>query len=214
MSSTKVENFELVGDVEHLTCFIGGMVGMAAKIFGLEDDLEIAKRLADGCVWAYGITPSGIMPESATVLPCKNAERCTWNETIYHRYLDPGWKTRDESLRVYLENKKKFDTETGLSGPEVVRGDRRMVKRETSAPTSSYDERAGSIEAEFENGPVGRQSEVVLGDTPEHSTESIDNLPPDPDRPSSHKEYIENFLNNTRIPIGMTSMRGEAYHLR
>lgn len=37
-------------DTSHLTCFIGGMVGMAAKLFELEEDFEIAKRLTNGCV--------------------------------------------------------------------------------------------------------------------------------------------------------------------
>src|ERR1700692_2878546 len=70
-------DLKLSADVEHLTCFIGGMVGMSAKIFGIEGDLEIAKRLADGCVWAYESTLTGIMPEGATVMPCKSSEHCT-----------------------------------------------------------------------------------------------------------------------------------------
>ena len=32
------------GDVEHLTCFIGGMVGMGARIFDIKDDLESCKE--------------------------------------------------------------------------------------------------------------------------------------------------------------------------
>src|SRR6187402_470499 len=85
----QAQDLELSADVEHLTCFIGGMVGMGAKVFGLEGDLEIAKKLSDGCVWAYESTRSGIMPEGATVMPCKSAEHCTWNETAYWEYLDP-----------------------------------------------------------------------------------------------------------------------------
>jgi mannosyl-oligosaccharide alpha-1,2-mannosidase len=80
---------KLSADVEHLTCFVGGMVGMSAKIFGLDQDIEIAKKLADGCVWAYESFPSGIMAEGATVMPCENSEVCPWNETAYWEYLDP-----------------------------------------------------------------------------------------------------------------------------
>jgi len=67
----------LTAEVEHLTCFIGGMIGMGAQIFGIDGDLELAKKLTDGCVWAYGATKTGIMPEGAIVLPCKSAEHCT-----------------------------------------------------------------------------------------------------------------------------------------
>ncbi|KAM3069998.1 hypothetical protein ACMFMG_003965 [Clarireedia jacksonii] len=92
-------------EVQHLTCFIGGMVGMSAKIFGLDGDLELAKKLTDGCVWAYGATQSGIMPEGATVVACENAEHCTWNETLYNEYIDPSAAFRDEQLADYIANK-------------------------------------------------------------------------------------------------------------
>ena len=41
----------LSADVEHLTCFLGGMVGMASKIFGLEGDslnLSLAMEISVG----------------------------------------------------------------------------------------------------------------------------------------------------------------------
>lgn len=91
----------LTAEVEHLTCFIGGMVGMGAKVFGIDGDLEIAKKLTDGCVWAYEATESGIMPEGAIVLPCKSAEHCTWNETAWREYLDPMGPERDQSVVDY-----------------------------------------------------------------------------------------------------------------
>lgn len=83
------EDAKLSADVEHLTCFVGGMVGLGAKVFGIEDDLEIAKKLADGCVWAYEMFPLGIMPESAIVMPCANSDVCPWNETAYREFIDP-----------------------------------------------------------------------------------------------------------------------------
>jgi mannosyl-oligosaccharide alpha-1,2-mannosidase len=101
----------LSADVEHLTCFLGGMVGMASKIFGLEGDLEIAKKLADGCIWAYESTLTGIMPEGATVMPCKSSEHCTWNETAYWDFLDPTGPQRDRNLQIYLENKAAREAE-------------------------------------------------------------------------------------------------------
>ncbi len=99
------DDVRLTAEVEHLTCFIGGMVGMSAKIFGLEGDLEIAKKLTDGCVWAYEVTPSGIMPEGAIVMPCTSAEHCTWNETAYYDFLDPSGAQRDKNVEIYEEKK-------------------------------------------------------------------------------------------------------------
>ncbi|KAH7395669.1 glycosyl hydrolase family 47-domain-containing protein [Cadophora sp. MPI-SDFR-AT-0126] len=101
----------LTAEVEHLTCFIGGMIGMGAQIFGIDGDLELAKKLADGCVWAYGATKTGIMPEAAIVLPCKSAEHCIWNETTYREYLDPLGYQRDKNVAEYDINKKNREAE-------------------------------------------------------------------------------------------------------
>ncbi|KAJ8126374.1 hypothetical protein O1611_g7264 [Lasiodiplodia mahajangana] len=50
-------------EVTHLTCFIGGMFGLGGKIFEVPADVEIGKKLTEGCVWAYESTPtdSGIL---------------------------------------------------------------------------------------------------------------------------------------------------------
>ena len=88
-------------EVAHLTCFIGGMFGLGGKIFDREVDIEIAKKLTDGCVWAYESMPSGIMPEGASAVPCESASDCHWNETVWWRYLDPYADTRDEQLEDY-----------------------------------------------------------------------------------------------------------------
>jgi mannosyl-oligosaccharide alpha-1,2-mannosidase len=99
-------DLKLSADVEHLTCFIGGMIGMSSKIFGLEGDLEIAKKLADGCVWAYESFPSGIMPEGATAMPCPNLEVCPWNETAYWEFLDPvSPAIREKQIEDYYAQK-------------------------------------------------------------------------------------------------------------
>ncbi|KAN0101938.1 glycoside hydrolase family 47 protein [Hyaloscypha variabilis] len=142
----------LSGDVEHLTCFIGGMVGMSAKIFGIEGDLEIAKRLADGCVWAYESTLTGIMPEGATVMPCKSSAHCTWNETLYHEFLDPIGPQRDENLRRYLENKAAREAE------EEEQRQNKAAALKTEAELSNANS-AGSAEV---------VSDEILDELPDH----------------------------------------------
>ncbi|KAK2610238.1 hypothetical protein N8I77_003688 [Diaporthe amygdali] len=99
-------------EVTHLTCFLGGMFGLGAKIFDSPDDLEIGKRLTDGCVWAYSAMPSGIMPEYSHVAPCKNVENCQWNETLWtDEYLDPNPEWRIQQMENYYERLELWEAE-------------------------------------------------------------------------------------------------------
>ena len=95
----------------HLTCFAGGMYALGAKVFSREDDMDIAKKLTDGCVWAYESTTTGIMPESYLVIPCTDQNDCPWNETLYHEKLDPYGDAREQTRlqqqQAVLENEKK-----------------------------------------------------------------------------------------------------------
>ena len=64
----------------HLTCFAGGMLAMGSKLFDRPDDLDIAIKLTDGCIWAANATATGIMPEELTIMPCNKREECHWSE--------------------------------------------------------------------------------------------------------------------------------------
>lgn len=75
-------------DLQHLTCFTGGLLAIAGKIFNRLDDLEDGRRLADGCVWAYSNTITGIMPETFSAIPCPNRTACAWDEKAWHAAID------------------------------------------------------------------------------------------------------------------------------
>lgn len=96
---------ELEPEYAHLTCFAGGMFGMSAKIFDRPKDLEIAVKLTEGCVWAYNMTATGIMPEAFEGVPCESRKDCSWNQTLYHEILDPNSENRlkqyDEAIANY-----------------------------------------------------------------------------------------------------------------
>ncbi|KAL0939705.1 class I alpha-mannosidase 1a [Colletotrichum truncatum] len=98
-------------EVTHLTCFIGGMFGLGGKIFDRPEDIEIAKKLTDGCVWAYESMPSGIMPEGATVVPCASTQSCPWNETLWWEHLDPSSSWRDEQVKEWEERQRNKKSE-------------------------------------------------------------------------------------------------------
>jgi mannosyl-oligosaccharide alpha-1,2-mannosidase len=80
--------------LEHLACFAGGMFALGSKALSLASHLPIARQLTQGCVWAYGASPAGIMPERATVLACEaeagdddndddDDERCGWRPDLW-----------------------------------------------------------------------------------------------------------------------------------
>lgn len=113
---------QLVPHVEHLGCFAGGMVALAAKIFQKPDDLETARELVDGCLWAYEVTSSGIMPENFSAMPCEKAERqkCRWDEkewqkAVLHEYGRAVRKFDNSSVEVAKDFIKRNHLPPGFS---------------------------------------------------------------------------------------------------
>lgn len=77
-------NVTLDPKAQHLACFTGGMVGIGAKLFDSHDDMLLARKLVDGCIWAYNSTATGIMPEIFQAIPCEKSEQCEWDEKKWH----------------------------------------------------------------------------------------------------------------------------------
>ncbi|EEP80008.1 hypothetical protein UREG_04850 [Uncinocarpus reesii 1704] len=96
---------------QHLTCFSGGMIALAAKIFDLPGDLEIGRKLTEGCIWAYRSMPSGIMPEIFTAVPCAEDEdsQCTWSPRFWFR-------TEDDEKMTTAELEKKAEDQGLIPG--------------------------------------------------------------------------------------------------
>lgn len=117
---------------QHLTCFAGGMVGLAAKIFDRPADMEIAKQLTDGCVWSYFATPSGIGPEIFTFIPCgvdPAKDDCKWSE---RRWIDSGkqyWYSNLEPGEVTDKSITDTYKERKLPNGMVEVNDRRYILR-------------------------------------------------------------------------------------
>lgn len=70
---------------EHLACFAGGMFAMASRIFNEPADFHIGEQITNGCAWAYHNSPTGIMPESFTALPCSTDDgtQCEWSDSYW-----------------------------------------------------------------------------------------------------------------------------------
>lgn len=48
-----LSQLKLEAKVQHLSCFAGGMVAIGAKAFNSPDDLTVARKLVEGCIWGY-----------------------------------------------------------------------------------------------------------------------------------------------------------------
>lgn len=65
---------------QHLSCFAGGMFALGGRLFNIEDHIEIGAKLTRGCIYAYNAFPTGIMPETFSMIPCDSLDGCEWDE--------------------------------------------------------------------------------------------------------------------------------------
>ncbi|KAK8109226.1 class I alpha-mannosidase 1a [Apiospora sp. TS-2023a] len=193
-------------EATHLTCFLGGMFGLGGKIFEDEIDVVIGEKLADGCVWAYESTASGIMPEGAHVVPCKSADNCHWNETLWHEYLDPMAKSRDTEVAAWdLRNEETqkakkearrrkaeilaaSEKATGEANKEADVPHREQAMEGANSPAVADNSAKTVGTANHDAPPAGKQKEKEADwgtlrkrslDTTDHlETSSNDNSPP------------------------------------
>lgn len=91
----------LDSEVSHLTCFTGGMVGLAPKLFNRTEEMAVGQKLTQGCVWAYNFMPSGIMPESLHMMACPSPYDCEWDEA--------DWRAKASSTEDLLPGITRWD---------------------------------------------------------------------------------------------------------
>ncbi|KAK3937222.1 glycoside hydrolase family 47 protein [Diplogelasinospora grovesii] len=90
-------------EIEHLGCFVGGIYGVAGKLFRRPDYVDLGAKLTRGCIYAYRTMPTGIMPERLNMVACSNRENCKWDAQVFeeerrkrHEWaprLPKGWTT-------------------------------------------------------------------------------------------------------------------------
>ncbi|MCJ1452860.1 hypothetical protein MMC28_003205 [Mycoblastus sanguinarius] len=81
---------------QHLGCYTGGMVGIGAKLFDQPEQMNMARKLVDGCIWAYDHMPSGIMPEVFNMVACEMNADCLWDEKKWHQGVIEAAKNRQK----------------------------------------------------------------------------------------------------------------------
>jgi mannosyl-oligosaccharide alpha-1,2-mannosidase len=95
---TAVGDIKLDTEGQHLTCFTGGMVAIAAKIFDRPQDFKIAEQLVDGCIWVYNSTVTGIMPELFRMVPCDDRDKCVWDKNAWQSGVNLQQPSVDSSI--------------------------------------------------------------------------------------------------------------------
>jgi len=129
LKRNSANNVKLLTEGQHLTCFAGGMVGLAAKIFTEEHDLEIARQLLDGCLWAYDSMPSGIMPEVFSTGACntESDNDCDYTEEKWfhairnaHSNHDTWHLGLDEHANQVIEQKNLVPGFTDIQDPRFL----------------------------------------------------------------------------------------------
>ncbi|EME45532.1 glycoside hydrolase family 47 protein [Dothistroma septosporum NZE10] len=131
-------NIKLHPQGEHLGCFAGGMVALGAKIFNQAHDLDTARELVDGCIWAYESMPAGIMGEVSSLLPCKEQDYadCTWDEDLWKR-------------TVVEKHHNGFKPDKYLDEAQTVIKDKKLPPGFTQIDDARYVLRPEAIESVF-----------------------------------------------------------------
>jgi mannosyl-oligosaccharide alpha-1,2-mannosidase len=133
-------------EVTHLTCFLGGMFALGGKIFELPEDVEVGKKLADGCAWAYEAMPSGIMPEASQMVPCKDPKDCPFNETIWYDLLDPNASWRVDQMKDYENSMKIWEKEVADTRKAVAEAKQAEERRQKDAEAEKRRKKAAEEE--------------------------------------------------------------------
>ncbi|KAF2702670.1 glycoside hydrolase family 47 protein [Pleomassaria siparia CBS 279.74] len=216
----------------HLTCFAGGMFGMGAKIFNRPDDLVLAKKLTEGCVWSYNMTSTGIMPEAFVALPCESMENCKWNETRYWEVLDPF---PDLRFSVYEDQMVTYNAQVAEASAAYAKASTQMAAAPTPqvvedakpTPTVVADTLDKRQLADLEDdmpGPTTTHasgtevppSKVVTEDPVAVPNQVLPVPPPiwSPSLPRTHDEYVKNTIQEGRLPPGVVRIKAPNYILR
>lgn len=112
---TRGPQIHLRTEAAHLTCFVGGMVGLAARAFDSPHDLQTARQLVDGCVWAYESMPTGVMPESFMAASCHNDEDCEWSDQKWFEAIREANHDSDARLMSLDDHAQKVISAKGLA---------------------------------------------------------------------------------------------------
>jgi mannosyl-oligosaccharide alpha-1,2-mannosidase len=210
-----IETFKAVSS--HLVCFAGGMFALSGVIFDRPEDVEIGRKLTDGCIWAYNVTATGIMPEDFYLSKCESKTDCKWNETKYFEELDPYREHRaktptilgtyDNSLPAALQGTDYGETNKRQAEPEPL-SDAPVKASEAKIAATANDAALPTL-----TGTKTTDDEINV---PAPPIPKLSALKPiyTPPVPLTHEEYVAKKIEEERLPPGFTSITSKNYILR
>jgi hypothetical protein len=72
-------------------CSLGGILATGSRLFNRTEDLDVARRMIDGCLWAYKSTRSGLMAPWMEVASCgPGMKKCEWDESVWRDAVLPS----------------------------------------------------------------------------------------------------------------------------
>ncbi|KAF2996672.1 hypothetical protein E8E13_004192 [Curvularia kusanoi] len=104
--SSRPNEATLEPEMQHLTCFIGGMFALAGRLFNTPSHITLGEKLTRGCIYAYAAMPTGIGPEIFKVIPCADRSSCPWNATHWEDAILRGHGTKYSSSAAQIAAEK------------------------------------------------------------------------------------------------------------
>ena len=195
-----IEKFQY--EAAHLACFAGGMFAMGGVLFDKPEHVTIGSQLTDGCVWAYNVTATGVMPEGAHLMPCPETwGECAWNETAYWEVLDPYEHTRTNPQQPVMNPNPGSPLQRVKPEASVDLNKRQL--EETSSDDSSLEEPQPPAPA-----PAPAAAE------PSTTTSTSEPAVYTPPAPLSHADFVHKKISDERLPPGYVRIGSRKYILR
>ncbi|KAK3055862.1 hypothetical protein LTR09_003096 [Extremus antarcticus] len=231
-------------EAAHLACFAGGMFAMGGVIFNKPEHVEIGSKLTDGCVWAYNVTATGIMPEGAELMQCEDTwGDCAWNETEYWEVLDPYWKSRMQTQAPTQvvedvedpasaeKDDATADTDFGPQRPQpsLSKRDSMQGQQPANIERRQLDEDMVDIIRNAPPAPQAPQAPQPFSAPNKPSADDIDPYKPrvqggigsipdpptyTPEPPLPHEAFVKAKIAEERLPPGYTRINHRSYILR
>lgn len=197
---------QLEASGSHLTCFVGGMVGMGSKIFNRPEDLQAAIKLTEGCVWNYFSTATGIMPEGFIMTMCPKGGDCKWDEDYWRAsIIPPNGEVMDSAEQQH---------NITLVNPRAGKGSSPLYKRQVG-----YDGTKDLPPPALPNTHADIEKYMRNGEKPTATRGNDD--PEVPQRPVVRKDPYERWVDSvnehikwTKLPEGYVQVEDPRYILR
>ena len=213
-----VQSFK--AEAAHLACFAGGMFAMGGVLFDKPEHVTIGSKLTDGCVWAYNVTRTGIMPEGADLLACDETwGDCPWDEKKWWAALDPYMEGR---LKVHNPNSAPYagppahHAAVDKPAPDLPQPEKPAAFG--PGPKIELEKKVGNFESITRKRQLDDTSDPPKPQPADWGLGASQAQPSggeyEQDKPMSHEDFVQKKIEEERLPPGYTRLTFRKYILR